>query len=80
MVNLTINGKAVTVEKGTTILEAAKKLNIYIPTLCYLEDVHKIGSCRICVAEVEGAKTLQATCVTPVSEGMVVKTNTARVR
>lgn len=80
MINLTINGKNVSVPDNSTILDAAKELNIYIPTLCYLEDAHKIGSCRICVVEVEGARTLQASCVTPVSEGMVVKTNTARVR
>lgn len=80
MINLTLNGKHVSVPEGSTILDAAKKLNIYIPTLCYLEDIHKIGSCRICVVEVEKAKTLQASCVTPVTEGMVVKTNTARIR
>lgn len=80
MINLTVNGKHVSVPEGSTILDAAKKLNIYIPTLCYLEDMHKIGSCRICVVEVEKAKTLQASCVTPATEGMVVKTNTARVR
>lgn len=80
MINLTVNGKHVSVPEGSTILDAARKLNIYIPTLCYLEDMHKIGSCRICVVEVEKAKTLQASCVTPVTEGMVIKTNTARVR
>ncbi|MCK5758169.1 MAG: (2Fe-2S)-binding protein, partial [Clostridiales bacterium] len=46
MINITVNGKSVSVPEGSTILEAAKKLNIYIPTLCYLEDMHKIGSCR----------------------------------
>lgn len=80
MINLTMNGKPVSVPEGSTILDAAKKLNIYIPTLCYLEDIHSIGSCRMCVVEVEGAKTLQASCVTPATEGMMVKTNTARVR
>lgn len=80
MINLTVNNKAVSVPDGATILDAAKELNIYIPTLCYLEDMHKIGSCRICVVEVEGAKTLQASCVTPATEGMAVKTTTARVR
>lgn len=80
MVNLTINGKAVTAEEGMTILEAAKRNNIHIPHFCYLEDVHQIGSCRICVVEVEGAKTLQASCMIPVREGMVVHTNTEKVR
>jgi len=80
MVNLTINNKKITVEKGTTILEAAKRNNILIPHFCYLEDVHQIGSCRICVVEVEGAKNLQASCMVEVQEGMVVHTNTERVR
>ncbi|MCG8483626.1 MAG: [FeFe] hydrogenase, group A [Clostridia bacterium] len=80
MVNLTINNKKISVEEGTTILEAAKQNNILIPSLCYLEGVHKSGSCRICAVEVDGAKNLQASCITPVSEGMVVHTNSNRVR
>ena len=80
MINLTINGKPVTAPEGATILEAAKAADIYIPTLCYLDDIHKIGSCRMCVVEVEGARSLMASCVTPVREGMMVMTNTARVR
>ncbi len=80
MVNLTINNKEISAPEGITILEAAKKHNILIPNFCYMEDVHQIGSCRICVVEVEGAKNLQASCVTPVQEGMVVHTNSARVR
>lgn len=80
MINLTINGKIVTAMEGETIIEAARRSNINIPSLCYLKDVHKIGSCRICVVEVEGAKTLQASCIVPVQEGMVVRTNTSRVR
>lgn len=80
MVNLTINGKSVTVPKDSTIMEAAKACNIHIPNLCYLENVHQFGSCRICVVEVEGAKTLIASCLAKVSEGMVVNTNTQRVR
>ncbi len=80
MINLTINNKKITVEEGTTILEAAKQNNILIPSLCYLEGVHKIGSCRICVVEQEGVKNLQASCITTVREGMVIHTNTERVR
>jgi NADP-reducing hydrogenase subunit HndD len=80
MINLIINQKEITVEEGTTILEAAKQNNILIPHLCHLEDVHQIGSCRICVVEVEGAKTLQASCMVEVQEGMVVHTNTGKVR
>ncbi|HHV71600.1 MAG TPA: 2Fe-2S iron-sulfur cluster binding domain-containing protein, partial [Clostridia bacterium] len=80
MVTLTINNKKVKVKEGTTIMEAARQNNILIPNLCYLEGVHRFGSCRICVVEVEGMKNLQASCITPVSEGMVVKTNSERVR
>jgi NADP-reducing hydrogenase subunit HndD len=80
MVNLTINNKQISVVEGTTILEAAKQHNILIPTMCYLENVHQYGSCRICVVEQEGAKNLQASCITIAREGMVIHTNTKRVR
>lgn len=80
MINLTINGKAVQAPDGSTIIQAASLNNILIPNLCYLEKSHAIGSCRICVVEVEGAKTLQASCITKAKEGMVVKTNTDKVR
>jgi NADP-reducing hydrogenase subunit HndD len=80
MVNLKINGKQITARKGMTILEAARENHISIPTLCYLNNVHKIGSCRICVVEVKGAKSLVASCMTEVGEGMEVYTNTKRVQ
>lgn len=80
MVHLTINGKDISAEEGVTIFEAAKQNSITIPSLCNFENIHSIGSCRICVVEVEGAKTLQASCVTPVREGMVVHTNSKIVR
>ncbi len=80
MITLTINGKAVTVEEGTTILQAAKKIGIHIPTLCYLEGVHQFGGCRICVVEVEGARTLVASCMVAAADGMVVHTNSAKAR
>lgn len=80
MVNLTINNKKICCEEGKTIFEAAKANNILIPHFCYLEGVHQIGSCRICVVEVEGAKTLQASCMVKAQEGMVVRTNTEKVR
>lgn len=80
MINVTINGKSVSVPEDYTIIEAAKACSIKIPNLCYLENVHKFGSCRICVVEVEGAKTLQASCMTKVFEGMVVNTNSQKVR
>ena len=80
MVNLTINNIPVTVPAGTTILEAARSAGIKIPSLCFLKGVNEIGACRICVVEVKGARSLVASCVYPVSEGMEVQTNTARVR
>jgi iron-only hydrogenase group A len=80
MVTLTIDGKQVTVPEGTSILEAAKTVGIDIPSLCYLRDLNVIGSCRVCVVEVERAKSLQASCVTPVGNNMVVHTNSPKVR
>ncbi|MGC8766065.1 MAG: 2Fe-2S iron-sulfur cluster-binding protein, partial [Brevinematia bacterium] len=79
-ISLTINNKKISVEEGTTILEAAKENNILIPNLCHLENVHSLGSCRMCVVEVEGSKNLVASCITSVREGMVVRTNTKRVK
>ncbi len=80
MVNLTINGIPVTVPEGTTVLEAARAAGIKIPSLCFLKGINEIGACRICVVEVKGARSLVASCVYPVSEGMEVQTNTAKVR
>ena len=80
MINLTIDNIPVTVPEGTTVLEAARAAGIRIPSLCYLKDINEIGACRICVVEVKGARSLMASCVYPVSEGMVVNTNTPKVR
>ena len=80
LVNLKINGVAVSVPEGSTILQAAKLANVRIPTLCYLKDVQCVGSCRLCMVEATGARGLVAACVYPVSEGMEVRTNTPRVR
>ena len=80
MVSLRINDIPVTVPEGTTVLEAARSAGFNIPSLCYLKDVNEIGACRICVVEVKGAKSLVASCVYPVAEGMEVHTNTERVR
>ncbi len=80
LVNLKINNKSVSVEEGTTILDAAKKLNFKIPTLCNHPDLNVAGNCRVCVVEQKGAKALIAACATPVSEGMEISTNSAKVR
>lgn len=83
MVKLTINNRDVEVPAGSTILEAAKKLNIKIPTLCHmdlhdLKMVNQAASCRVCVVEVEGRRNLAPACATPVFEGMVVRTDTVK--
>ncbi len=83
MINMTINNIPVAVKKNSTILHAANKIGIKIPTLCHMElscfDInHTTGSCRICVVEVEGRKNLAPACCTPVMEGMAVKTSTIR--
>lgn len=80
MINLKINNQAVKVPVGTTILEAAKQINIKIPTLCHHTDLCVAGNCRVCVVEQVGARTLQASCAVPVAEGMEIFTNTAKVR
>ena len=80
MINLTIDNVPVSVPEGTTVLEAARNAGIKIPTLCYLKDINEIGACRMCVVEVKGARSLMASCVYPVAEGMEVFTNTPKVR
>ncbi|MBR4711979.1 MAG: [Clostridia bacterium] len=79
MIALTIDGVSVEVPAGTTVLEAARKAGIHIPTLCYLKDINEIGACRMCVVDT-GARSLQASCVLPAANGMVVKTNTPAIR
>src|SRR5690242_11791465 len=76
MVSLTIDGKSVQVEGGTTILEAASKVGITIPTLCWLKKVSPTGACRICAVEIEGVDRTMTACNTPVKEGINVTTNT----
>ncbi len=80
MVNVKINGIAVSVPKGSTILEAARYAGVEIPTLCYLKDINEIGACRICMVEATGARGMVTACVYPVAEGMEVQTNTEKVR
>ena len=80
MVNITIDSRKIQVPKNYTILEAARYANIDIPTLCFLKDINEIGACRMCVVEIQGAKSLQAACVYPVSEGLVIYTQSPAVR
>lgn len=83
-IKVIVDNKEVTVPAGSTVLDAAKKANIHIPTLCHLDlhdtkMVNKAASCRVCVVEVEGRRNLAPSCATPATDGMVVKTNTIRV-
>ena len=80
MLNVTVNGIAVSVPQGSTILEAARAAGIEIPTLCYMKEKNEIGACRICVVEATGARGLVTACVYPVTEGMAIQTNSAKVR
>ncbi|MDQ7792426.1 MAG: NADH-dependent [FeFe] hydrogenase, group A6 [Clostridia bacterium] len=80
LVTLWIDGQEVQAPEGTKVVDAAREIGIEIPTLCYLKGISEPGCCRVCLVEVEGARTLQASCVTPVREGMKVQTNTPRVR
>lgn len=79
-VNITIDGVKMEVPSTYTILDAAREAGIDIPTLCHLKDINEIGACRMCIVEVEGARGFATSCVMPVSEGMVVRTNTPAVR
>ena len=78
-VTLTIDNQKVTVFEGTTILEAAKKAGIDIPTLCFLKDINEAGDCRMCIVEVEGRKDFATSCIQTVEDGMVVHTHTPNV-
>ncbi len=82
MVNLTINGIPVQVEKGSTILEAARKIGIEIPTLCFMKEINEIGACRMCIVEANEGRGFRivTSCVYPVTEGMQVLTNTEKIQ
>jgi NADH dehydrogenase/NADH:ubiquinone oxidoreductase subunit G len=78
-VTVTIDGKQVSGPEGMSILEAAETLGIAIPTLCHRPEITPTGACRVCVVEVEGSRTLVGSCHTPISEGMVIHTHSAKV-
>ena len=84
LLNIKINGRDYQVENGVTILEACRKANIHVPTLCYMKEINAIGACRICLVDCAvkpgGPKKLVASCVMPVSDGMEIFTNTPAVR
>src|SRR5512147_1711544 len=80
MTQVTIDGKTIDVPAGTTVLQATRMAGIDIPTLCDHPSLKPYGGCRLCVVEIEGARTLQASCTLPVSNGMVVHTDTPKVK
>lgn len=80
MIKLTIDGKSVEVENGKSVLEAALAAGIYIPNLCYHPDLRPAGACRLCIVEVDGMRGLPTSCTTPARDGMVVHTNTEKVK
>ncbi len=80
MIDVSIDGIELQVPKGTTILDAARRIGVRIPTLCHHDDLCTAGVCRICVVEVEGMRNLQASCATPVMQPITLKTNSAKVR
>ncbi|MCK5857655.1 MAG: [FeFe] hydrogenase, group A [Bacteroidales bacterium] len=79
-IKLTIDSQLIEVEQGVTILDAAKMINVNIPTLCHHEDLCVSGNCRVCVVEVAGRERLEASCATPAEEGMDILTNSAKIR
>jgi predicted molibdopterin-dependent oxidoreductase YjgC len=80
MIEVKIDGQAVSVPEGSTILDAARKLGIDTPTLCYLESLTPVNVCRVCVVELEGSRTLVPACSRKVEKGMAIKTDSERVR
>ncbi len=80
MVNVTVNGRPISVPEGGTILEATKLAGCPVPTLCFLKDVNEIGACRVCVVELEGADHLITACNNKCVEGMAIRTNSQKVR
>ena len=80
MVNLTIHGKQISVKENTTITDAAAQIGIPIPKLCYLKDINEIAACRVCVVELEGKEKLITSCNNVCEEGMVIYTNSPKVR
>ncbi len=79
LITLTIDGQEIKVKKGTTVLQAAKQMEIDIPTLCYLKEINAVGDCRMCIVEIEGRRGYVPSCITMAEEGMVVHTNTPEI-
>jgi formate dehydrogenase major subunit len=80
MIKVNVNDQIVEVEVGTTVLDAAKKAGVNIPTLCHHPKLHPYGACRLCLVEVQGSRTLLPSCTTPAADNMIVQTETERVK
>jgi len=80
VVTLTIDGHTIGAEQNLTILQAAKEMGIYIPTLCHLDGIDDAGACRLCIVQIEGSNKLVPACVTKVSEGLNIQTNTDKIK
>ena len=79
MIKINIDGRDIEVEKGISVLAAARKANIDIPTLCFLKEINAAGDCRMCIVEIEGRRGFVPSCNTIVEEGMVIRTNTPEI-
>lgn len=79
VITLTINGELVSAQEGQTLLAVAREHGVAVPTLCHLEGLSERGGCRLCLVELEGSNKLQAACITPAQEGMVVRTESERL-
>src|SRR5690554_5861211 len=79
LVTLTIDGMSVTVPEGTTIMRAAAEMGVNIPKLCATDSLEPFGSCRLCLVQIDGRRGYPASCTTPVEDGMVVHTETAKL-
>lgn len=75
-ITITIDGQEVSAKPGQTVLECAKSIGIFIPTLCHYQNTTNVGACRVCVVEVENARSLVASCCMPINPGMVIRTST----
>ncbi|HEC80070.1 MAG TPA: 2Fe-2S iron-sulfur cluster binding domain-containing protein, partial [Firmicutes bacterium] len=80
MKSITIDGKKIDVEEGKTVLEAALEAGIYIPNLCYHPDLSPTGACRLCIVEIEGWSGYPTACTTKVEDGMVIHTETEKLK
>ena len=79
MIKINIDGRDIEVEKNISVLQAARKANIDIPTLCFLKEINAAGDCRMCIVEIEGRRGMVPSCITKVEEGMVIRTNTPEI-